>query len=150
MSVEVEYQAEVQRRAGENVMLVTRTAITVPESGRGREFSKSSREIQTQVIPLREVDMLMHALLQGFTYPVSDELNGHGTVAHNADEGDEPQYILTDTSGIPGEPMRFWTFVEARAHVDAMRKEGRITKGWAIWRGGCDVMNGDMPLETFQ
>lgn len=138
----VSYEAQVERRAGQNYMVIKRTVTITPKSGRGREWSKQEREHQIQVLPLLEVSDLMTALSNGFLFAVPDPA-GHPDESGPTDLGTEPSYLLRDTAD--SEPMPFWSYDEAMAHVFEMRREGRHTKGWRISRieadGSEDMLN---------
>lgn len=126
-NVSVRYEGTPEIRAGQPVFVITRTAESVPVSGRGREWSASSTAKSVTVIPFEEVEDLLTACVRGLTFFVPF---GRGEEPPQ-DRGPEPAYKLVDSER--GVEQFFWSWSEAEALVAERTAEGRITKGWLLY-----------------
>jgi len=102
---EIDFEAAVEIRQGERVVVITKTTTVTPISGRGNEYSKRTDTTETTVLEASRARNLMSALVDAF-YVASSEHD-----SDRPDVKDEPTVVLADKSG--AEQGRFFSWNEA-------------------------------------
>ena len=116
------YEVNIERRNGQLVAELVQTVTTVPTSGRGKEWSKSTEEVHVYTFPTRDLDNITAALTNGLIFAAEEGIT---------DRGDEPEYALYDPT-FPDEPELFWSTWAAYDYVREARNAGKDTSQWVL------------------
>src|SRR5437899_677467 len=97
----VSYEANVERRAGELVLVIERQTTITPVSNRGNEWQKQQYSSSFQVLSLPEAEKLLSAISSAIFYGYDPE---------GIADKPEPTAILANVDGI--EISRYWSYGE--------------------------------------
>lgn len=123
------YEVNIENRDGKINAEIIRVVTTVPTSGRGKEWQKSSETVEVMNVPADDLQALSEAITSGLLFAAIDGIPVEESQRYYIESMD-PLIKVLDS-----EPVRFWSYNEARAYVHAQRKVGKDTSSWVLRRG---------------
>lgn len=138
--VEVRYESHAERRAGTNVLVITRTETTTPMTGRGRAWDRIERVNTVQVVTLDEAESLLKAIMSGLVWDARQMLNPHPDESPRVHDGPtvglwyrgkvtDGQWELAENYGEGG---RFYSYDEAAQVWHTQIKPRDPLTQWAV------------------
>lgn len=142
---EIEFDANFEVHGDRQVVVIVKKVTSTPVTGRGREYSRSTRRTETQVLDAYDARRLVSAITDAFYFEA-----GNGTAdtgfAHAPVVETEPRFFVTERTvdGDPAAPLngrRFFTYTQAEEYA-ALLVESAPERTIVVRRTGEDRFDG--------